>query len=59
MKEKNSLGAPWSHEVVCLQMHDFETSNSKSEVSKSNSWKVNSFSKNTALQRELFLTAFI
>ena len=31
-------------EVVC-QMLDFETSNSKSEVSKSNSWKITSFSK--------------
>ena len=30
MKEK----APWSHEVVCFQMLDFETKNSKSEVSR-------------------------
>ena len=57
MKEKN-LVAPWSHEVVCLQMLDFETSNSKSEVSKSNSWKITFFSKTTSLQRELFLTVF-
>ena len=37
MKEK----IPLSHEVVCFQMLllDFETPNSKSEVSKSNSWK--------------------
>ena len=48
-----------SHEVVCFQMLDFETSNSKSEVSKSNSWKITSFSKTTSLQREpFFLTMF-
>ena len=57
-KKKNTLVAPWSHEVVCFQMLDFETSNSKSEVSKSNSWKITSFSKTTSLQRELFLTMF-
>ena len=50
MKEKT----PLSHEVVCFQMLDFETSNSKSEVSKSNSWKITSFSKTTLLQRETF-----
>ena len=49
MKEKTRL----SHEV---QMLDFDTSNSKPEVSKSNSWKNTSFSKTTPLQRELFLT---
>ena len=38
MKEKNTLVAPWSHEVVWFQMLDFEISNSKSEVSKSNWW---------------------
>ena len=56
MKEKT----PLSHEVVCFQMLDFETSNSKSEVSKSNSWKITSFSKTTLLQRERepFLTMF-
>ena len=54
MKEKT----PLSHEVVCFQMLDFETSNSKSEVSKSNSWKITSFSKTTLLQREPFLTMF-
>ena len=53
MKEKT----PMSHEVVCFLMLDFETSNSKLEVSK-NSWKITSFSKNTSLQRELFLTMF-
>ena len=42
MKEET----PLSLEVVCFQMLDFETSNSKSEVSKSNSWKITSFSKN-------------
>ena len=54
MKEKT----PLSHEVVCVQMVDFETSSSKSEVSKSNSWKIPSFSKTMALQREPFLTMF-
>ena len=53
MKEKTHL----SHEVVCFLMLDFETSNSKLEVSKSNSWKI-TFSKTTSLQRELFLTMF-
>ena len=52
MKEKT----PLSHEVVCFQMLDFETSNSKLEVLKSNLWKITSFSKTTLLQRELFLT---
>ena len=33
MEEKNTL----SHEVVCFQMLDFDTSKSNSEVSKSNS----------------------
>ena len=41
MQEKT----PLSHEVVCFQMLDFETSKSYSEVSKSNSWKISSFSK--------------
>ena len=49
---------PWSHKVVCFQMLDFETSNSKLEVLKSNSWKITSFSKTTSLQGELFLTIF-
>ena len=53
MKEKT----PLSHEVVCFQMLDFETSNSKLEVSKSNSWKITSL-ENRALQREPFLTTF-
>ena len=39
-------------------MVDFETSRSKSEVSKSNLWKITSFSKTMSLQRELFLTMF-
>jgi hypothetical protein len=39
-------------------MVDFETSSSKLEVSKSNSWKITSFLKTMALQRELFLTMF-
>ena len=54
MEEKT----PLSHEVVCFQMLEFETSNSKSEVSKSNTWKITSFSKTTSLQREPFLTMF-
>ena len=29
MKDKNTLVASWSHEVVCFQMLYFETSNSK------------------------------
>ena len=41
MKEKT----PLSHKVMCFKMLDFETSNSKLEVSKSNSWKITSFSK--------------
>ena len=54
MKEKT----PLSHKVVCFQMLDFETPNCKPEVSKSNSWKITSFSKTTLLQREPFLTMF-
>ena len=54
MKEKT----PLSHEVVCVWMVDFETSNSKCEVSKSNSHKITSFSKTMSLQREPFLTWF-
>ena len=49
---------PLSHKVVCFQMLDFETSNSKLEVSKSNSWKITPFSKTTSLQKERFLTMF-
>ena len=51
MKEKT----PLSHEVVCFLTLDFETSNSKLEVSKSNSGEITSFS---SVQRELFLTMF-
>ena len=39
-------------------MLDFKTSNSKLEVSKSNSWKITLFSKTRLLQREPFLTMF-
>ena len=46
MKDKT----PWSHKVVCFQMLDFVTSNSKTEVS--NSWKITSFPKTTSLQRK-------
>ena len=49
---------PLSHKVVCFQMLDFETSNSKLGVSKSNSWKITSFPKTSSLQREPFLTMF-
>ena len=41
---------------VIFHEFDFETSNSKSEVTKSNSLKITSFSKSTSLQREPFLT---
>ena len=54
MKEKT----PLSHEVVCVNMVGFETSSSKLEVSKSNSWKITSFSKTMALKRAPFLTMF-
>ena len=37
-----------SHEVVCFQMLDFETSKSNTEVSKSNAWKITSFAKTTS-----------
>ena len=47
-----------SHEVVCFQMLDFETSKSKSEVAKLNSWDITSLSKTTSLQREPFFTMF-
>ena len=50
MKEKT----PFSHEVVCFHMLDFETSHSKSEVSKSNSWKITSFSKTTSIHNVLY-----
>ena len=40
---------PLSHEIVCSLMLDFETSNSKLEVSKSNSSKITSFSRSTSL----------
>ena len=37
LRDNNERKAPLSHEVVCLQMLDFETSKSNSEVSK---WKL-------------------
>ena len=49
---------PMSHDNVCFQILDFETSNSNSEVSTSNSLKITSYSKTTPLQRESFLTMF-
>ena len=55
MKEKYIL----CHTKLCaFKMVDFETSSSKSEVSKSNSRKITSFSKTMALQREPSLTMF-
>ena len=54
VKEKT----PLSNRVVCFQMLDFETSSSKSEVSKSNLWNITSLSKTSSLQREPFLTMF-
>ena len=44
--------------LFAFRVLDFETSSSKSEVSKSNSWKTTSFSETTPLQREPFLTMF-
>ena len=44
---------------VCFLMLDFETSSSETQVSKSNSMKITSFSKTILLQREPFLTLFI
>ena len=55
MKEK----APLSHEVVCFLMLDFDTSNSKSEVSKSNSRKITSFSKTTYFRGNRFSQCLI
>ena len=48
------------HTKLCafICMPDFETSSSKLEVSKSNSWKITSLSKTKTLQREPFLTMF-
>ena len=54
MKEKT----PLSYEVVCFLMLDFETSSLEFEVSKTNSWKIASFTKTTSLQMELFFTMF-
>ena len=55
MKEK----APLSHEVVCFEMLEFGTSNSKLEVSKSNSWKNYFFHENyVTSEAEPFLTTF-
>ena len=58
LRDNNERKNTLSHGVVCFQMLDFETSNSKLEVSKSNSWKITSFSKTTPLEREPLLTMF-
>ena len=49
---------PLSHGEVCFQMIEFGTSKSNAEVSKSNPWKITSFSKTTTLQMEACLTMF-
>ena len=46
LRDNNERKTPLSHEVVCFHMLDFETPISKSEVSKSNSWKITSFFEN-------------
>ena len=43
---------------LCAFTIDFTTSNSKLEISKSNSWKIASVSKTMSVQREPFLTMF-
>ena len=60
LRDNNERKKPLSPlKVECFQqMLDFETSSSKSEVSKSNSRKITYFSKTTLLQREPFLTMF-
>ena len=58
LRENNERKTPLSHEVICFQMLDFETSKSKSEVSKSSSWKITSFSNTTLLRWVPFLTMF-
>ena len=50
MKEKNTL----VKRSRVLSDVDFETSNSKSEVLKSNSWKITSFSKTTLHHNVLY-----
>ena len=59
MEEKNALVA----QIVCLQMLDYKTTKSNSEVSKSNSnifvQETISVSKTTLLQREPFLTKIV
>ena len=54
MKEKNL-----SHKDVCFLMLDNETSNSKSEVSKSNSWKITSFLKNYITSEGALFSQFL
>ena len=48
MKEKT----PLPHQVVCFLMLDFETSSSKSVVSKLNLWKITYFLKNYVTSEE-------
>ena len=56
LRDNNEKKTTLSHGVVRFWL-DFETSNSKFEVSKSNSLRI-TFSKTTLRQRELFLTMF-
>ena len=51
--EKNNNLTPLSHEVA------FKTLKSNSEVSKSNSWKITSFSKTILLQRRVTLSQLL
>ena len=55
MKEKKTFV---TRSCVLSYMLDFETSNSKSEFSKSNSSKITPFTKTASLQRESLLTLF-
>ena len=59
LRDNNERKAPLSHEVVCFQMVDFETLKSNSEVSKSNSWKITSFSETTLPHKDPFLTMYL
>ena len=58
LRDNNERKNTLSYDVVWFQMLDFEASNSKSEVSKSNLQKITSLSKTMSLQREPFLTMF-
>ena len=60
LRDNNEIKkTPLSHEVVCVQMLDFETSSSNLEVSKSNSWKTTHFSKTCHFRGSRFSQCFI